>query len=68
MARYHSPREFRAALRQANGDWTQVLTPSELATVLPAADWGGHTTLRSWLADGASAHTCAQIFWVTQHE
>ena len=64
--RYTSPGELRAALREANGDWTHVLTPEQLATPLPPELWGGMTTVGAWLADGADERHCAHIFWVTQ--
>lgn len=53
MATYATPRDLRAALAAANYDWTAVLTAEQLDQPLLAEEWGGHQTLRSWLADGA---------------
>ena len=65
-AYYASPRALRQALNKVGGDWAQILTPSQLATPLPGASWGGHTTVGSWLADGANTQDVCSIFWVVQ--
>lgn len=61
---YDSPHAMRQALRDAGGDWAQVLTAAQLNTTLPPESWGGHPTLRSWLADGADSQACSIIFFV----
>lgn len=63
MHRYESPREMRAAFVAAGGDWEKILSAQQLDTALPAESWGGHTTVRSWLADGAGQESCRAIFW-----
>jgi hypothetical protein len=59
---YESPRALRAALDAAQGDWTAILSPAQLDHPLPPQHWGGHTTLRSWLADGATRHNATQVW------
>ena len=65
---YASPRDIRNALDAANGDWTCILSPAQLDQPIPAEQWGGHTTLRAWLADGADRRSAA-IIWplIRQH-
>ena len=65
-AYYASPRALRQALNRVEGDWTRLLTPAQLATALPGESWGGHTTVGSWLADGAHTQDVCSIFWVVQ--